>query len=86
MGLALTVGIGGGGLGASAAWASSLLADRLAATKLPDFPFKPETFFAFPPWLLLGGVVFAALFALIGAVGPARHAGKVDPAVALAAI
>jgi ABC-type antimicrobial peptide transport system permease subunit len=86
MGLALTVGIVGGGVGVLLAYAASLGADRLAATHLPNFPFKPDTFFAFPPWVTLGALGFAALFALLGAVGPARDAGRVDPAAALAAL
>ncbi len=86
MGLALTVGLCGGAIGALVAWLSSFGADHLAATRLPDFPFKPETFFAFPSWLLGSALGFAALFALLGAVGPARRAGKVDPAAALASL
>jgi ABC-type antimicrobial peptide transport system permease subunit len=84
MALALSVGVAGGAVGAVVAWLMSLGADYLAATRLPDFPFKPESFFAFPPELLIGALGFAAGFALLGAVGPARHAGKVDPAAALA--
>jgi ABC-type lipoprotein release transport system permease subunit len=86
MGLALTVGVSGGAIGTLVAWLLSLVADRLAATRLPDFPFKPESFFAFPAWLLASALGFAALFALLGAFGPARRAGKVDPALALAAV
>ena len=84
--LALTVGMSGGAVGVLVAWFSSLGADRLAATKLPDFPFKPDTFFAFPAWLMVGALGFADLFALLGAFGPARRAGKVDPAAALASL
>ena len=86
MGLALTVGIGGGAVGVLLAYLASLGADRLAATRLPDFPFKPSTFFEFPMWVIFGAMGFAALFALMGAWGPARRAGKVDPAAALAAL
>jgi putative ABC transport system permease protein len=86
LGLALTVGVCGGAIGVLVAYLGSLGADRLAATRLPDFPFKPHTFFAFPPWLIGGALLFAALFALLGAVGPARRAGRVDPAAALAAL
>jgi len=86
LGLALTVGLTGGAVGLVLAYAGSRLCNRLAATRLPDFPFKPDEFFSFPPWLLFGGLGFAALFALLGAFGPARRAGKVDPAAALAVL
>lgn len=86
LGLALTVGVVGGAVGVAVAYLASLGADRLAATRLPDFPFKPSTFFQFPSWVLLGALGFASLFALLGAFGPARRAGKIDPAAALAAL
>jgi hypothetical protein len=86
LGLALTVGALGGAVGVLVAWLLALGADHLAATRLPDFPFKPDSFFAFPPSLLFGALGFAALFALLGAFGPARRAGQVDPAAALATL
>jgi ABC-type antimicrobial peptide transport system permease subunit len=86
LGLALTVGVAGGLVGVVVARLLALGADRLAATKLPDFPFKPASFFIFSPSLLAGALAFAALFALLGAFGPARRAGKVDPAAALAVV
>ncbi|HZO15405.1 MAG TPA: ABC transporter permease [Polyangiaceae bacterium] len=86
MSLALTVGLTGGAIGVLVAWLLSLVADWLAATRLPDFPFKPESFFAFSWWLILAALGFAALFSLFGAFGPARRAGKVDPAAALATL
>lgn len=82
--LAVVVGVGGGAVGLAVARLAAYGADRLAATKLPDFPFKPETFFDFPPWLFLGAMGFAALFALLGAISPARRASKVDPVTVLA--
>jgi ABC-type antimicrobial peptide transport system permease subunit len=82
--LALVVGVTGGAIGLVTARLLALVADVLAARRLPDFPFKPATFFAFPWWLLLGAVGFAALFALLGALGPARRAAKLSPASALA--
>lgn len=85
LGLALAVGVTGGAVGALVAWLLGFVADYVAATRLPDFPFKPESFFAFPPSLVVGALAFAALFALLGAFGPARRAGRVDPAAALAA-
>lgn len=84
MGLALTVGVLGGAAGLAAARVAALVADWAAAHQLPDFPFKPSTFFAFPWWLAVGAMGFAALFALLGAWGPARRAARVDPAAALA--
>jgi len=86
MALALTIGVCGGAVGTGVAYLLSIGADRLAATRLPDFPFKPESFFDFPPALIGGALAFAALFALLGAFGPARRAGKVDPAAALATL
>ncbi len=82
--LALLVGVVGGATGLLLSWLAALGADRLAQTRLPDFPFKPETFFAFSGWLVLAALGFAVLFALLGAFGPARRAARVDPALALA--
>jgi hypothetical protein len=81
--LAAVVGVVGGAAGLVTARAAALAADRLARTALPDFPFKPSTFFAFPAWLWAAGLGFAALFAVVGAFGPARRAAKVEPAAAL---
>jgi len=49
-----------------------------------DFPFKPSTFFDFPWWLPPASIAFAALFAILGAWGPARRAARLSPAGALA--
>ncbi len=81
--LAAVVGVVGGAAGIVAARAAALAADALAARKLPDFPFKPASFFAFPWWLAAAGMGFAALFAVVGAFGPARRAARVEPAAAL---
>jgi putative ABC transport system permease protein len=82
--LALVVGVAGGAVGLGVARLLAFFADILAARKLPDFPFKPSTFFAFPWWLPLAAIGFAALFAILGAWGPARRAAKLSPASALA--
>lgn len=81
--LAAVVGVLGGAAGLVVARLAAFLADLLAARALPDFPFKPSSFFAFPLWLWLVGLGFAALFAMLGAFGPARAAAKVEPALAL---
>jgi len=81
--LAAMVGVVGGAAGLLAARLGAVAVDALAARKLPDFPFKPASFFAFPWWLGAVGLGFAALFAGVGALGPARRAAKVEPAAAL---
>ncbi|HEU4412473.1 MAG TPA: ABC transporter permease [Polyangiaceae bacterium] len=81
--LALAVGAGAGALGAAVARAAAWAADRAAASSLPDFPFKPETFFRFSPSLYLGGAAFGALFAVAGALWAVRRAARLDPARAL---
>lgn len=82
--LALAVGIASGAAGALVARFLGILADRVAATELPEFPFKPATFFAFPGWLLAGGALFGALFATVGALSAVRRATQIEPARALA--
>ena len=86
MGLAGAVGVVGGAVGLLVARLVAFGTDVLAARELPDFPFKPSTFFAFPPWLWGAGLGFAALFAVIGAWGPARRAARIEPASALAGV
>jgi ABC-type antimicrobial peptide transport system permease subunit len=81
--LALVVGSVAGGFGAVTARLLALIADWRAARDLPDFPFKPESFFVFPAWLWAAAIAFAAAFALLGAFGPARRAARTDPAHAL---
>jgi hypothetical protein len=74
--------VGGSGAlaGVAAGRAAGLLGDLLVRRLLPDFAYRPETFFAFPPWLLLAAFVLAAGAAVIGALGPATAAARVDPA------
>lgn len=50
---------------------------------IPDFPFKPETAFHFPWWLLLSTVSFGIAFCVFGAVFPAYKAAKIEPSEAL---
>ena len=81
--LALVVGALGGAVGAGVARVAALVADWRGRVDLPDFPFKPDSFFVFPWWLWLVGIGFAALFAVLGAAGPARRAARTDPAEVL---
>jgi len=80
---AAITGLCGGALGVLLARLAGLVIDRLARTGLPDFPFKPATFFDFRTSHLLLGVAIALAAALAGAFFPARAAAKLDPARAL---
>jgi ABC-type antimicrobial peptide transport system permease subunit len=74
------IGVAGGAVGAAVAAGLTVLANRAALSLLPDFPFRPDSFFAFPPWLLLLGVAVPAVAAVLGALAPAALAARVDPA------
>lgn len=80
---AALVGLAGGLFGLVAGRLSALAIDMLATRALPDFPFKPDSFFVFTPGIVLGGVVVALLSSLGGAFPPARAAAKSEPAQAL---
>ncbi|HVP68130.1 MAG TPA: ABC transporter permease [Anaeromyxobacteraceae bacterium] len=77
------LGLSGGVVGVALARLAALAADRAALRFLPDFPFRPETFFSFPAWLYLLGVAISVGAALVGALAPAAAAARVDPARAV---
>lgn len=78
------VGSVGAVTGILAGVVASLSVDALAARYLPAFPFKPDSFFAFSPSLVLGAAAVGLAAAVLGALGPARAAAKLDPVAALA--
>lgn len=78
------VGLLGGVAGTLLALGAALLADRAALRLLPDFPFRPESFFLFPAWLPALGLVVPAAAAVLGALAPAATAARMDPARTLA--
>jgi ABC-type antimicrobial peptide transport system permease subunit len=84
LGEAAAIGLCGGLAGVVLARVAGLVIDWLARTRLPDFPFKPQSFFRFELWMFLVGVLVAIAAALLGAVLPARRAAALDPAAALA--
>jgi hypothetical protein len=83
LGEATFVGVVGGTLGMGLGVAACLLLDLFVVKVLPDFPFKPDSFFAYPAWLFYGSVLFAVAFCILGAFFPARRAAAMDPSAAL---
>lgn len=79
-----TLGLLGGAAGVATAFLFAALTDLAVARWVPDFPFKPQTAFAFPWWLWAGGIGLGVLAALVGSFGPARRAAATDPARVLA--
>jgi ABC-type antimicrobial peptide transport system permease subunit len=78
------IGLTGGVLGALAAWGIDGVANRLAY----KFILQPQgasyiDFFALPPYLWLGAILFAVLVSIIAALYPAARAARIDPVKAL---
>lgn len=77
--LGVLAGLAGLVLGVGAA----LGLDVLAISLLPEVPFKPASFVAFPWWLLASAWVLGTAGAVGGAWLPALVASRADPAAAL---
>ena len=84
LGEALVIGLIGGAAGTFGAWLLASGLDAIARTRVPDFPFKPESFFHFSPGLLAGAVALGVVASLLGALVPALSASRTDPARVLA--
>ena len=82
LGEAATIGIIGGTLGVFAGVGAGAFVDWIS-TQLPRFPYKPETFFIYPPWLWVTAILASVLFCVLGASFPARTAAQQEPAEAL---
>lgn len=63
----------------SVAW----LADRGLASAVPDFPFKPESFFSYDPWMIAAALALAVISCVLGALAPSLRATGPDPAEVL---
>lgn len=81
---AAVVGFAAGLVGLLVAMAAGKVADAFAAGKVPDFPFKPDTFFDFSPTVLAVVLALAVIACVIGALPPAYRAASGDPSEALA--
>jgi ABC-type antimicrobial peptide transport system permease subunit len=79
-----TLGLIGGALGTVLALAAAFALDKAALSYLPQFPFKPDTFFHIPPLLPVAGIGLGFVASLLGAFLPSRDAANIDPARTLA--
>jgi len=77
------IGIFGGTLGIIFSYLLSYSVDWFSNNKLPDFPYKPETYFHFPVWLIISAIPFAVFFCIFGAYFPAKKAAGLDPSSSL---
>lgn len=85
LGEAALIGIMGGVIGVGLAVAAGWAVDEMSRAWLPRFPFKPDTYFDFQPWIVVSGMAFAVLFCVLGGFLPARRAARMEPAQALTA-
>ncbi len=83
IGEAAVVGAIAGAVGVVLSMLAAYGFDVVSANYVPDFPYKPDTYFEFSPTLLLTSIGFAIGFCVLGATLPARRAAKLDPAVVL---
>ncbi len=80
---AAIVGLAAGLVGLVVAVVAGAAADAFAAGRVPDFPFKPESFFYFSPWLMAAVLALAVVACAAGALPPALRAAAGDPSEAL---
>jgi putative ABC transport system permease protein len=85
LGEAAAIGLVGGALGIVVARLLAWLIDLASQRFVPDFPFKPETYFRFGWPLVLGALGCSVLACMAGAWWPARAAARLEPTEALAA-
>jgi len=83
LGESAMLGMFAGVLGLAIAWGASLFVDWISGNYVPDFPYKPTTYFVFEWWILAGAIAFAISFCVLGAFLPARRAARMEPAMVL---
>ncbi len=82
LGEAVLLGVIGGLAGIMVGRAVAALVDVLSVRYLPDFPYKPTSFFVFELQVQGLALVAAVVFCLLGAFLPARRAANMEPALA----
>lgn len=80
LGEAASLGTAAGTVGLVLAGVAASIFDHVSASYVPDFPYKPTTYFEFPWWLILAALVFSISFCVLGAALPARRAARMEPA------
>ncbi|MFO7561881.1 MAG: FtsX-like permease family protein [Enhygromyxa sp.] len=80
IGEAAVVGAMAGAVGVVLALLAGRGFDWVSARYIPDFPYKPATYFDFHPALLAAAFGFAIGFCVLGAFLPANRAARTDPA------
>lgn len=80
---AMIVGLVGGVLGVGGGYGARLLIDAAATRWIPDFPFKPDTFFYMPAWIAAVGIAAAVFAGCLGALWPAISAARAPVSDAL---
>jgi putative ABC transport system permease protein len=80
---AACIGLAGGVIGVVMARLFALAVDAASRRWVPDFPFKPDSYFTFG-WMLLAGALGCSILAcMLGAFWPARAAARLEPTEAL---
>jgi ABC-type antimicrobial peptide transport system permease subunit len=80
---AATIGLSGATVGVGLAQLAAFVVDLASRRWLPDFPFKPDTYFGFNWPLYAGALGCSVLACMAGAYGPARAAARLEPSEAL---
>jgi ABC-type lipoprotein release transport system permease subunit len=80
---AAVVGAAAGATGVAAAIAMAAVVDWMGRTRVPDFPYKPDSLFVLDPRIMAVAVALSVVACMAGAALPVVRATAKDPADAL---